>query len=51
MLPEPLTVDSFPFLYVDDVRSLQETDLRATTACYGDDFYRSLIISVVDTGA
>jgi hypothetical protein len=30
------------FLYVDDVRTSQETDLRASTACYGDSFTLTL---------
>jgi hypothetical protein len=30
--------DSFTFLYVDDVRTSQETCLWASTACYGDRF-------------
>jgi hypothetical protein len=30
--------DSYTFLYVDDVRTSQETHLQASTACYGDIF-------------
>jgi hypothetical protein len=29
---------SFTFVYVDDVRTLQETHLRPSTACHGDSF-------------
>jgi hypothetical protein len=30
--------DSFTFLYVDDIRTSQETYQRASTDCYGDSF-------------
>jgi hypothetical protein len=30
--------DSITFLYVDDIRTSQETHLRASTACCGDSF-------------
>jgi hypothetical protein len=30
--------DGFTFLYVDDVRTSQESHLWASTACYGDSF-------------
>jgi hypothetical protein len=30
--------DSFTYVYVDDVRTSQETHLCTSTACYGDSF-------------
>jgi hypothetical protein len=30
--------DTFTFLYVDDVRTSQETHLLASMVCYGDSF-------------
>jgi hypothetical protein len=30
--------DSFTFVYVDDVRNLQETHIWASTVCYRDSF-------------
>jgi hypothetical protein len=34
--------DSFTFLYVDDVSTLQETHVWASTACCGDSFTLSV---------
>jgi hypothetical protein len=36
--PQPVTGDSFTFLYVDDFRTSRERHLRASTACYEDSF-------------
>jgi hypothetical protein len=36
MPPQPVTVDSFTFLYGDDVRTSQEA--HASTACYEESF-------------
>jgi hypothetical protein len=36
--PLSATGDSFTVLYVDDVRTSQETHPRASTTCYGDSF-------------
>jgi hypothetical protein len=33
-----LNGDRFTLLYADDIRTLQETHLRVSTACYGDSF-------------
>jgi hypothetical protein len=38
MSPRPVTGIALLFLYVDDVRTSQETHLRASTACYSDGF-------------
>jgi hypothetical protein len=38
--------DSFTFIYVDDVRTSQETHLWAFTACYGDSFTFYLLCSI-----
>jgi hypothetical protein len=35
--------DSFTILYVDDVRTSQETHIRAFTVCYGDSFTTSRV--------
>jgi hypothetical protein len=36
--PRPVTGIDLFFLHVDDVRTSQETHLRASTACYEDNF-------------
>jgi hypothetical protein len=36
--PQPVTGIALNFLYVNYVRTSQETPIRASTACYGDSF-------------
>jgi hypothetical protein len=38
--------DSYTVLYVDDVRTLQETHIWASTACYGNNFTSSYVDDV-----